>query len=90
VLDVAARMGIAKPSRSSHGTVLLVNHGGCTVAIEAERLGQLFHASNLDEAADELVLSQSRSSFLVRIAHREGRELGVLDLAALLDFSVTL
>ncbi|MGE4545916.1 MAG: chemotaxis protein CheW [Pedobacter sp.] len=90
VLDVAARMGISGASEMSFGTVLLSNSGDQRVAVAVERLGQLFHNAQGEEMATEAILSQNDSPFLAGVVRRKGHDVGVLNIAALLDLSVTL
>lgn len=90
VLDVASRMGIAGSSEPGFGTVLVSNFGDQKVAIAVERLGQLFHDPYGVETATESVLSQNDNPFFAGVIRRKGQDIGVLNISALLDLSVTL
>ena len=90
VLDAAARMGIAGSSDISSGIVLVIHSGEEKVAVAVQRLGQLFHDTHGEEKATEPILSHNDNPFVAGVVRRKGHDVGVLNIAALLNLSVTL
>lgn len=86
VLDAGYRIGAANAWDECCGTVIVSCYGDRTVAVIVERLGQLFHVIERDNVGTQERPPAHDCLFLARSACRDGREISVLNLAAMLDF----
>ncbi|ABA88654.1 sensor histidine kinase CheA and scaffold protein CheW associated with MCPs of class 40H [Syntrophotalea carbinolica DSM 2380] len=86
VLDAGFRIGAAHAREECCGTVIVSRYGDRTVAVMVERLGQIFHVTEEGKIGMQEHHPAHDCLFLSRSVCRDGREISVLDLAAMLDF----
>jgi|GEM_PF-433105 len=89
VLDTGMLMGTAECSATCCGTVIVCISGNRKAAMVVDRVGELFRSAQESEADVQVASSYDSRECFSRFIQRGRGRIGVLNLAAMLDFSVT-
>lgn len=87
IFERGPRTGEDGRSATCRGTVIVCNNDALRIAIAVERVGLMFNDSGADATEGQSIGSPDDGWLVSGLVCREGLDVGVLDLAALLDFS---
>lgn len=89
VMDIGARLGVGRPHENCSGTLFVCHCGDQKIAVVVERMGQRLHVGRENDDLSVNLLPETVRPFLARVARNDGRVIGIFNLAAILDYPVT-